>query len=62
MVKEGNVTDILSSDPRITGEVIDLDTAEESQRELLFQAWESYRKTYHPIYEQSKGGLHHGCE
>ena len=23
---------------------------------------ESYRKTYHPIYEQSEGGLHHGCE
>lgn len=62
LVKEGNVTDILSSDPRITGEVIDLDAAEEPQRELLLQAWESYRKTYHPIYEQSEGGLHHGCE
>ena len=62
LVEEGNVTDILSSDPRIAGEVIDLDAAGKSQRELLLQAWESYRKTYHPIYEQSEGGLHHGCE
>ena len=62
LVEEGKVTDILSSDPRIAGEVIDLDVTDESQRELLLQAWESYRKTYHPIYEQSEGGLHHGCE
>lgn len=62
LVEEGKVTDILSSDPRITGEVIDLDVAGESQRELLLQAWEAYRKMYHSIYEQSEGGLHHGCE
>ena len=62
LVEEGKVTDILSSDPRIAGEVIDLDATEESQRELLLQAWEAYRKTYHSIYEQSEGGLHHGCE
>lgn len=62
LVEEGKVTDILSSDPRIAGEVIDLDAAGKSQQELLLQAWEAYRKTYHPIYEQSEGGLHHGCE
>ena len=44
LVEEGKVTDILSSDPRIAGEVIDLDATEESQRELLLQAWEAYRK------------------
>lgn len=50
LVKEGKVTDVLSSDQRVDVEVLDFDTQDEQELESLSQQWDAYRKKYFPIY------------
>ena len=50
LVKEGHVTDVLSSDQRVDVEVLDFDTQDEQELDSLSQQWDAYRKNYFPIY------------
>ncbi len=50
LIKEGKVTDVLSSDQRMDVEVLDFDIADEQELDSLARQWDAYRKNYFPIY------------